>query len=178
MAKDARPLNWANTETVHGRYKDLSVVARAFRAISTGHMEIQPTIVRSAERTRAHVFIVMLAYRLRLVLEEAWRSLDITVEKDLNQLTKLCTIQVMIGPEAECLFVSEPRDCVAKLVNALDISPSQTLPRRIGNEDTKRKLHWKKNNPTYKYLYLKFTRPTTELPLKVSLREVFQHFHV
>jgi len=67
----------ADMDTIHDRYKDLAQVERAFRNMKTGHLEVRPVFVRNAERTRAHVFIVMLAYRLRLVLEEAWRFLDI-----------------------------------------------------------------------------------------------------
>ncbi|MBW2063277.1 MAG: hypothetical protein JRI95_17170, partial [Deltaproteobacteria bacterium] len=95
----------ADMDTIHDRYKDLAQVERAFRNMKTGHLEVRPVFVRNAERTRAHVFIVMLAYRLRLVLEEAWRFLDITVEEGLKQLSTLCAIQTMIGAEAGCLSV-------------------------------------------------------------------------
>jgi transposase len=140
VLKTDLPISAASAKIVHKRYKDLSMVERAFRTMKTGHLEVRPVFVRNAERTRAHVFIVMLAYRLRLVLEEAWRSLDITVEEGLKQISTLCAIQTRIGPEAGCLSVPAPRDSVAKLFKALDISPPQILPRRIGKVDTKRKL--------------------------------------
>ncbi len=101
---------------------------------------MRPVFVRNAVRTRAHVFIVMLACRLRFVLEEAWRLLDITVEEGLNQLSTLCAIQTTIGAEAGYLSVPEPRDSVAELFKALNISPPQTLPWRKGKVDTKQKL--------------------------------------
>jgi len=140
VIKTDLPDEAADMDTIHDRYKDLAQVERAFRNMKTGHLEVRPVFVRNAERTRAHVFIVMLAYRLRLVLEEAWRFLDITVEEGLKQLSTLCAIQTMIGAEAGCLSVPTPRDSVAELFKALDISPPQTLPRRKGKVDTKRKL--------------------------------------
>jgi transposase len=49
-------------EQVHARYKDLSMVEEAFRCCKTGHLEVRPIYVRKQERTRAHVFVVMLSY--------------------------------------------------------------------------------------------------------------------
>lgn len=140
VIKTDLPVEAADMETVHARYKDLAQVESAFRSMKTGHLEVRPVFVRNAERTRAHVFTVMLAYRLRLVLEEAWRSLDITVEEGLKQLSTLCAVQTTIGVEAGYLSVPEPRDSVAELFKTLNISPPQTLPRRKGVVDTKRKL--------------------------------------
>lgn len=73
----------ASAEQLHGRYKDLSQVEQAFRTMKTAHLEIRPVYVRTAAHTRAHVFIVMLAYRLRRELEAAWREMDLTVEDGL-----------------------------------------------------------------------------------------------
>ena len=115
-------------------------VEGAFWNMKTGPLEVQPIFGRNAEGIRARVFIVMPAQRLRLVLEEAWHSLDLTVEEGLKQLSTLCAIQTMIGPEAGGLSVPVPRDSLAELYKALDISPPQTLPRRIGKADTKLKL--------------------------------------
>lgn len=140
VIKTDLPVEAADMDTVHARYKDLTQVERAFRNMKTGHLEVRPVFVRNAARTRAHVFIVMLAYRLRFVLEEAWRSLDITVEEGLKKLSTLCAIQTTIGAEAGYLSVPEPRDSVAELFKALNISSPQTLPRRKGRVDTKRKL--------------------------------------
>ena len=140
VIKTDLPDEAAVMNTVHDRYKDLAQVERAFRNMKTGHLEVRPVFVRNAERTRSHVFIVMLAYRLRLVLEKAWRLFDITVEEGLKRLSTLCAIQTMIGAEAGCLSVPEPKDSVSELFKALHISPPQTLPRRKGKVDTKLKL--------------------------------------
>jgi len=124
--------------TVHARYNDLAQVERAFRTMKTGHLEVRPVYVRNAGRTRAHVFIVMLAYLLRLKLEQAWRSLDVTVEEGLKRLSTLCALETVIGPESGYLFVPKPRDSVCELFKTLGLTPPETLPRRQGKVDTKR----------------------------------------
>jgi len=54
----------ANKQVVHDRYKDLSEVEHAFRTLKTGLEEIRPIYVRKEKRTRGHVFVCMLAYKL------------------------------------------------------------------------------------------------------------------
>ena len=109
--------------------------------MKTGHLEVRPVYVRDADRTRAHVFIVMLAYKLRLILEQAWRSLDITVEEGLKRLASLCATEiVMAGEEAGCLAVPAPRDDIAQLFKALNMAAPETLPRRKVEVDTTTKL--------------------------------------
>jgi transposase len=139
VIKTNLPKQDADKETVHARYKDLGLVESAFRAMKTGHLEVRPIYVRDAERTRAHAFIVMLAYRLRLKLEQAWRSLDVTVEEGLKRLSSLCAMEI-VGAQASHLAVPAPRDSVAALFKALDMSAPETLPRRKGKVDTKTKL--------------------------------------
>lgn len=51
-------------KTVDERYRDLQKVERNFRTIKTTFLEIRPIIfVRKANRTKAHVFVAMLALR-------------------------------------------------------------------------------------------------------------------
>lgn len=54
----------ADKQVVHDRYKDLSEVEHAFRTLKTGLEEIRPIYVRKEKRTRGHVFVCMLAYKL------------------------------------------------------------------------------------------------------------------
>ena len=54
----------AKKELVHDRYKDLASVAHAFRTCKTAHLEVRPLFVRREARTRAHAFVVMLAYQI------------------------------------------------------------------------------------------------------------------
>src|SRR5262249_28124951 len=52
----------APKEMVHDRYKDLASVEQAFRICKTAHLEVRPIFLRREARTRAHAFVVMLAY--------------------------------------------------------------------------------------------------------------------
>lgn len=141
--KTDAPAELADTEQVHNRYKDLAQVEKAFRTMKTGHLEIRPVFVRTAAHTRAHVFIVMLAYLIRRELDAAWRALDLTVEEGIDLLSTLCADEVSIGTDSEergYLAVPDPRDTVAKLFAALDITPPTTLPRNNTTVATKQKL--------------------------------------
>ena len=130
----------ADAQTLHARYKDLAQVEQAFRTMKTGHLEIRPVYVRTPEHTRAHVFVVMLAYRLRLELAAAWRALDIEVEEGLGQLSTLCAQEVTFGKEGGYLTVPEPRPMLAELFAACAVDPPTTLPRSRSTVATKRKL--------------------------------------
>ena len=139
------PTEAASPQIIHDRYKDLADVELAFRTCKTIHLEMRPIFVRKDARTRGHVFVVMLAYLLRMRLREAWRDFDITVEEGLKQLTTLCAIENEIAGQAGFISVPAPRDSVARLFEALEITPPNTLPRRMTRVDTKRKLPDRRN---------------------------------
>ncbi len=131
----------ASAKTIHDRYKDLSLVESAFRAMKTGHLEVRPIYVRKESRTRGHVFIVMLAYILRRRLSSAWRRIDVTVEEGLKQLSSLCAVETEIeGSPSGLLSVPKPREGMSRLFESLAITPPVTLPRRMGSVGTRRKL--------------------------------------
>jgi len=134
------PLAAASAETLHARYKDLTEVERAFRVMKTVHLEVRPVFVQKASRTRAHVFIVMLALLLRRELEHAWRHLDLTVEEGINALASLCAHEVVLSNHAGYLTVPQPRADLQPLFSALKTSPPAHLPRRLESVVTKAKL--------------------------------------
>src|SRR5215831_16845326 len=69
----------APKELAHDRYKDLASVEQAFRTCKTAHLEVRPIFLRLEARTRAHAFVVMLAYQIIQYLASCWSPLDITV---------------------------------------------------------------------------------------------------
>lgn len=140
VLKTDLPAEVASKEIIHERYKDLAKVESAFRTMKTGHLEMRPIYVRKESRTRGHAFVVMLAYRLQLFLQQAWKNLDITVEEGLKQLSSHCTVENMINGEVSFLSVPTPRQSVSQLYSALNIIPPTALPRRSTNVVTKRKL--------------------------------------
>jgi transposase len=140
VLKTDLPADVASVEIIHNRYKDLSQVETAFRTMKTGHLEMRPIYVRKESRTRAHAFVVMLAYRLFLKLKQAWRNLDITVEEGLKRLSTHCTIENLVNGQVSFLSVPAPRQSISDLYGALNIKPPITLPKRSANVATKTKL--------------------------------------
>jgi len=130
----------AKKELVHDRYKDLASVAHAFRTCKTAHLEVRPLFVRREARTRAHAFVVMLAYQIIQYLSACWSTLDLTVEEGLHALTTLCLVEVSPtnAPSSHCL--PTPRDTIARLLHSADI----TLPKAFSlsgvRVSTKKKL--------------------------------------
>src|SRR6516162_7690967 len=130
----------ANKEIVHDRYKDLASVEQAFRTCKTAHLEVRPIFVRREARTRAHAFVVMLAYQIIQSLTTCWSPLDITVEEGLHALTTLCLVEVSPQNAPSYHGLPTPRDTIARLLHCADI----TLPKAFAlsgvRVSTKKKL--------------------------------------
>jgi Transposase DDE domain len=130
----------APKEMVHDRYKDLASVESAFRTCKTAHLEVRPIFLRREARTRAHAFVVMLAYQIIQYLTACWSPLDITVAEGLHALTTLCLVEVSPknAPSYHC--IPTPRDAIAHLLHRADI----TLPKAFSlsgvRVSTKKKL--------------------------------------
>jgi hypothetical protein len=131
----------ADKTFVHQRYKDLAEVEQAFRTSKTVHLEMRPVFVHNEANTRAHVFVVMLAYLIRRALSRAWAPLDTTVEEGLDQLKTLCSINVIFPEAGACLQIPEPRDDSMALLRALDIHLPKVLPHSHARVVTHKKLN-------------------------------------
>ena len=139
VLKSDVPPDKATAEQLHDRYKDLQKVEKAFRTMKSAYLELRPWFVRTHAHTRAHAFIVMLAYRIDIELENAWKKFDLTVEEGINDLSSLCAIDVNIG-EGGYITVPKPRENVAQLMEALELKLPTVLPRRKGKVAMKRTL--------------------------------------
>jgi len=115
----------APKELVHDRYKDLTSVEQAFRSCKTLHLEVRPIFLRLEERTRAHAFVVMLAYQIIRYLASCWSTLDITVEEGRQALTMLCLVEVSPTNAPSYACIPTPHDTIAHLLHHADI----TLPK-------------------------------------------------
>ena len=115
----------APKEMVHDRYKDRASVEQAFRTCKTAHLEVRPIFLRREARTRAHAFVVMLAYLIIQYLASCWSAFDVTVAEGLHALTTLCLVEVtpQHAPSYHC--IPTPRDAIARLLHSADI----TLPK-------------------------------------------------
>jgi len=140
VIKTDLPETAASKELVHDRYKDLAEVEQAFRTCKTAHLETRPIHVRTAEHTRGHVLVVMLAYLIRRELSRAWASLDVTVEGGLEQLQTLCSTEMKVEGGASCLRIPTPRSQSRTLLKAADIHLPEALPHREVRVVTRKKL--------------------------------------
>src|SRR5499426_1473146 len=130
----------APKELVHDRYKDLASVEQAFRSCKTAHLEVRPIFLRLAERTRAHAFVVMLAYQIIQYLASCWSTFDLTVEEGLHALTTLCLFEVSPhnAPSYHCL--PTPCDAIARLLHSADIKLPKVFALSGTRVSTRKKL--------------------------------------
>jgi DDE family transposase len=130
----------AHKEIVHDRYKDLASVEQAFRICKTAHLEVRPIFLRLEARTRAHAFVVMLAYQIIQYLASCWSPLDFTVEEGLQALATLCLVEVSPtnAPSYHC--IPTPRDAIAPLLHRADIKLPKAFSLSGTRVSTKKKL--------------------------------------
>jgi len=130
----------AKKEIGHDRYKDLASVEHAFRTCKTAHLEVRPIFLRLEARTRAHAFVVMLAYQIIQYLTACWSALDCTVEEGLQALATLCLIKVspQNAPSYHCL--PTPRDTLAHLLHNADLKLPKAFSLSGTRVSTKKKL--------------------------------------
>ena len=140
VLKTDLPESAATKKVIHDRYKDLAEVEQAFRNCKTAHLETRPIYVRTADHTRGHVLVVMLAYLIRRDLSQAWIKLDVTVEEGLNQLQTLCSTEINIDGGGSCLRIPTPNPATLPLLNALNIQMPKLLPHTETRVVTRKKL--------------------------------------
>jgi hypothetical protein len=140
VIKTDLPASAASKQVVHDRYKDLAQVEQAFRTCKTTHLETRPVWVRTAEHTRGHVLVVMLAYLIGRELRRAWAALDTTVEEGLHQLQTLCSTELKVDGGGSCLRIPTAGPDSRALLKSLDISLPEALPHTGARVVTRKKL--------------------------------------
>jgi hypothetical protein len=108
--------DWATTQVVHDRYKDLTLVEQNFRTCKTVELEMRPVHVRLEASTRGHALVVMLAHRLIQELQRGWAEENLTVEEGLKELSTLCVTEVVVKGVVKDQLLPEPRPQVKKLM--------------------------------------------------------------
>jgi len=81
------PQGLMDAKTVDARYRDLQKVERNFRTVKTTFLEVRPIFLRKAERTKAHVFVAMLALKITRRFEAALRQTFGSTEDDPAAIT-------------------------------------------------------------------------------------------
>ena len=130
----------ADKETIHSRYRDLSLVEQAFRTSKTVELEMRPIHVRLARRTRGHALVVMLGYRLVQELAKRWSSLNLTVQEGLDELSSLCATEVLLQGSVRYKKIPTPRASVAELLQLAEVKLPEVLPSRGVTVATRKKL--------------------------------------
>ncbi|MGA1826474.1 MAG: IS1634 family transposase, partial [bacterium] len=130
----------ASAQTVHNRYKDLSEVEFAFRTMKTVLLEMRGIFVRKAHRTRAHVFIIMLAYLIAYQLRRLWYDVEITVEEGIKELASICSIEVIAPGQVSYQTIPEPRELGKTLLSKICVCLPDTIPCRNVKVVTRKKL--------------------------------------
>ncbi len=140
VLKTDLPQEKADKELVHERYKSLTLVQWAFRSSKTAHLEVRPVYVVREKRTRAHVFVVMLAYRIIQELASRWNSLNVTVEEGIDELATLCANEVSFNNTPAVNDIPAPRDSTRTLLQGARVQLPRTLPAKHIRVATKKKL--------------------------------------
>lgn len=78
-----------DAQTAHNRYKDLANVEFAFRTMKTTIEKVRPIYLRKANRTKGHVFVVMLAYIIIKNITDKLSKLDYSREFIFESLDKI-----------------------------------------------------------------------------------------
>jgi len=136
----------ATKEVIHARYKDLALIESAFRTSKTVELELRPIHVRLASRTRAHAFVVMVAYRIVKELSLRWQHLNVTVQEGLNELATLCTMELLVDGVVKINDIPEPRPSVKALLKAAKVCLPKFLPCSGIHVATKKKLQRRQTN--------------------------------
>jgi transposase len=115
-----------STENLHQRYKDLAMVEKAFRIEKTAHLQVRPIYLRKEQRTRAHLFIVMLAYKIFRFLQQAWLPEKINVKEGLLKLNLITTANLKMKINSKQIIVKPNLEC-QKLLNLINVKIPSNL---------------------------------------------------
>jgi transposase len=115
-------------QIIHDRYRDLALVEQAFRTSKTAMLEMRPWYVQTEASTRGHALVVMLAYMIVRHLQQAWANLDLTVEEGLDELSNLCSQEIVVKNGGSYQQIPTPNQTSAELFNAANVALPKLLP--------------------------------------------------
>lgn len=146
VIKTNLPSTDAAKEIIHDRYKSLAEVEWAFRTMKTTLLHIRGIYVRKANRTKAHVFVVMLAYMLAYELRKLWKDMEITIEEGISELSSLCATKVVIG-KLSFQTIPKPRENIKLLLRKANITLPDAIPFSNEIVFTRKKLVDERRSP-------------------------------
>ena len=148
-----------DAKTVDERYRDLQQVERNFRTVKTTFLEIRPIFLRKAERTKAHVFVAMLALKITRQFEAGLRKTFGTTDQNTDAITpddalvalgRLTYLHTTDRNGQRHTHLPRPDELQNKILKALGLTfptqaknrtiPSQPIRKKPGRKPTPKKL--------------------------------------
>lgn len=126
-------------EEIHSRYKSLALVEWAFRT-EKSQIEIRPVYLRKEHRTKGHLIVCMLAYKIEKYLRECWKELDITVEEGIEKLKSVTGLKTQLSPAKQVIWIPEPDELSRQLLDKAKVVLPTYLPTKETTVSTKEKL--------------------------------------
>lgn len=129
------PAAQMDAQTVDARYRDLQKVERGFRTMKTDFLEVRPIFLRNGKRTKAHVFVAMLALKItrlfQALLHKAFGTTDddptATTPEDALQALARLTYLIYDVKGTRYARLIQPDDRQRALLDALGVAfPRQT----------------------------------------------------
>ena len=149
------PAELLEAKTVSERYRDLQKVERNFRTVKTTFLEIRPIFLRKAERTKAHVFVAMLALKITRQFEAGLRQTVGTTDTDTDAITaddalvalgRLTYLYTTDRNGERHVHLPRPDEHQTKILKALGLSlPTQAKERPAPSQAIRKKPARKKN---------------------------------
>lgn len=120
-------------QKVHDRYKELAHVESAFRTMKS-ELEIRPLYHRLESRTRAHVFVCMLAYIVEREFATLTKAIEGTLKEKWDLLEHGMTVEVDMG-DMHAYKVAEPSAEARQILRAVQVK----LPKKLVGESVGKK---------------------------------------
>lgn len=126
-------------EEVHSRYKSLALVEWAFRT-EKSQLGIRPIFLIKEHRTKAHLMVCMLAYKIEKYLRECWKDMDVTVEEGIEKLCSIVGMKTELAPGKQVIWLPEPDELNRQLLSRANVTLPTYLPTNETIVSTNEKL--------------------------------------
>jgi transposase len=112
------PAAQMDAPTVDARYRDLQKVERGFKTMKTDFLEVRPIFLRNGKRTKAHVFVAMLALKITRLFQALLNKAFGTTDDDPNSMTHEDALQSLA--RLTYLIYDVKGTCYARLIQPDD----------------------------------------------------------
>lgn len=93
VIKTQVPKNELNTKDAYERYKDMAMLEYAFRTMNTTFEELRSILVKKEDKTKGHVFVIMLMYMITKYIAAKINKLNYSLKFAVESLDKIQYIE-------------------------------------------------------------------------------------